>query len=115
MLNPRYLVVKQLHRVDQTAAVLIVLSIGAEDAKQQYSRFRAEWMYGVVGNRCSHEVFSQRIGLALIVIGGLRAMSVRVVDYGPNLSRRLLWIGINILLFIFKVHRPDCEHRPGRI
>jgi hypothetical protein len=59
MLNPRYLVVKQLHWVDQTATVLIVLSIGAEDAKEQYSRFRAERMYGIVGNGCSHEVCSQ--------------------------------------------------------
>ncbi len=59
MLHPRYLVVKQLHRIDQTATVLIVLGIGAEDAKEQHSRFRAEWMHGIVGNRCSREVCSQ--------------------------------------------------------
>ena len=34
MLHPRHLVVIQLHRVDQAAAVLIVLSIGAEYAQQ---------------------------------------------------------------------------------
>ena len=38
VLDPRHLVVTKLHGVDHAAAILIVLSIGAEDAGQQHSR-----------------------------------------------------------------------------
>ncbi len=55
MLDPRHLVVVQLHRVDHAAAVLIVLSVGAEDAEQQHSRLRAERVHRVVDGMLPHE------------------------------------------------------------
>ena len=55
MLNPRHLVVKQLHRIDQAAAVLIVLGVRAENAHQQHARLRAERVYGMIGNGGGHE------------------------------------------------------------
>ena len=40
-LGPRHLVVVKLHRVHAPAAVLVVLAVGPEDARQQHARLRA--------------------------------------------------------------------------
>ena len=55
VLHSRYLIVIQLHRVDQAAAVLIVTRVRAEYARQKHPRLRAERMNRLVaGSRC-HE------------------------------------------------------------
>ena len=47
LLHPCHLVVVQLHGVDETAAVGIILSVRTEDAGQQHSRAGGERMYGL--------------------------------------------------------------------
>ena len=52
-LGPRHLVMIKLHRIHHPAAVLVVLGIGAEDARQEHAGLRAGRMNDVrVGGGC---------------------------------------------------------------